>query len=439
MIQILTLIASLLFAAPDDRPNVVFILADDLGYGDLGCYGAPDIRTPHLDKLAEQGVRLTDAYANSMVCTPTRCALMTGRYQQRIGGLEWAIYPEAKLHGLPTEEQSLARLLKDVGYVTAMSGKWHLGNNVERAPNVHGFDRFFGLLGGNHDYFTHKDRNDRHDLFIDKKNTVMPGYSTELITEYALRFLSEIKDDRFFLYVAYNAPHWPFQGPDDAKVTIDETNWSQGTRETYIEMVESMDAGIGELLSELNRLELSKDTLVIFMSDNGGDRNSRNTPLNNFKTTIWEGGIRVPGIVRWPGKVPAGTVSHQPCITMDFTASILQLAGAKPPADRPLDGIDILPILAGKQPQQKRTLFWRRTTVRGERTHRAVRDGDFKYIDEYGKAEYLYNLKEDIGEQINMAEGLPKKAATMKSKLDAWEARISPPLYPEMSDNQLGP
>jgi arylsulfatase A-like enzyme len=412
------------------RPNVLFLLADDLGYSDLGCYGATDIKTPNLDRLAREGVRLTDFYANGPVCTPTRCALMTGRYQQRIGGLEWAIPPGKKHLGLPTQEKTIAAMLRDAGYATAMAGKWHLGYTEDRAPNAHGFDRFFGLLSGNHDYFTHRENNGEPDLYLDTKLVAREGYSTYLIKQHALEFLEAMKDQPFFLYVAFNAPHWPNQGPDGAGRQVTLKGWAQGTRETYVKMVEAMDASIGEILSVLDQQGLVENTLVIFTSDNGGDKFSRNGPLAKGKGTLWEGGIRVPCIARWPGKLPQGKVSSQVGIMMDWSATILRLAGAKPPKDRPLDGMDLLPILAGDQRAKKRTLFWRRVGPNFVETHRAVRDGNWKFIDEPNGRQYLYNLAKDIGETSNFSTNTPARVARMKKLLDKWESEVDPPLYP---------
>ena len=424
--------------AAEPRPNIVFIMADDLGYGDLGCYGAPDIKTPNLDRLASQGVRLTDFHSNGPVCTPTRCGLLTGRYQQRIGGLEWAIYPRVDRMGLPSKETTLPRLMKEAGYATAMAGKWHLGYRPDQQPIAHGFDRFFGLLSGNHDFFSHRENTGDPDLYLDRKPIEMEGYSTHLITRNALEFLDEMADRPFFLYVAYNAPHFPFQGPNDTAIELDgdKKNWTAGSRETYIAMVESMDAGIGEILMALDEKKLAGNTLIVFVSDNGGDRYSRNDPLKFGKGRLWEGGIRVPCIARLPDRIPAGSTLPQVGITMDWTATMLALASAKPPEDRPLDGIDLLPILSGQRPPHDRTLFWRRVDQREVKTHRAVRDGRWKYIDEPNGREYLYDLDKDVGEENNLAAAEPALAKMLKQKIDAWEDDVHPPLY-EQSGKQV--
>ena len=408
------------------RPNVVFIMADDLGYGDLGCYGCPDIQTPELDRLAQQGVRLTDFYANAPICSPTRYAFLTGRYQHR-DGLEWALYYQEKGSGLPVDGTTIPDLLRHSGYATAISGKWHLGYDRARSPIHQGFDRFFGLLGGNHHYFEHMDRIGVPDLFFDEEPIQQEGYSTDLITDYAVQFLRAIKDGPFFLYVPYNAPHFPFQGPGDAGriVKPKAASWQRGTRGAYVAMVERMDEGIGRLLSELDRLDLSSQTLVVFTSDNGGDVHSRNAPLAMGKGVLWEGGIRVPCIARWPNVLPTGTESSQVGITMDWSATILKLAGLLPSAEHPLDGIDLLPVLSGDTQTAERTLCWRRVKepIRKKvRPHRALRQGYWKYIDEPDGRRYLYNLSRDIGETENLVDQQPQRVARMKRLLDDWEA-----------------
>lgn len=423
------ILAASLFAATAPRPNVVFILADDLGYADLSCYGATDIRTPNIDRLAKEGVRLTDFYSNGPVCTPTRCGLMTGRYQQHIGGLEWAIPPAKKHLGLPAQEKTIAQMLRKVGYATALSGKWHLGYTPDRAPNAHGFDRFFGLLSGNHDYFTHRENNGEPDLYLDNKPVVMEGYSTHLITLHALEFLNAMKDKPFFLYVAFNAPHFPLQGPDDAARQVTLKEWAQGSRETYVKMVEAMDTGVGEILAALDRDGLTRNTLVVFASDNGGDRYSRNGPLAKGKGQLWEGGIRVPCLARSPGHIPSQKVSRQAGITMDWTATIAKLAGATPPKDRPFEGIDLLPILSGKSHVRQRTLFWRRVGPDFVKTHRAVRHGNWKLIEDTKGKVFLYHLGLDISETTNLADAEPARVAKLRKLLDGWEAQMEPPAH----------
>jgi len=412
---------------------MVFMLADDLGYGDLGCYGATDIKTPRLDRLAREGVLLTDCYANGSVCSPTRAALMTGRYQQRIG-LEWAVYYGVHGEGLPPQEKSIASMIRDAGYATAMVGKWHLGYDRNRGPNHHGFQRFFGLLGGNHHYFQHYDRKGNHDLFLDTEPIHLEGYSTDLIGRYAVEFIDAMDDRPFFLYVPFNAPHFPFQGPGDAdRVVTPKQGWQTGTRQTYAAMVESLDTNVGVILDALDRHGLTENTLVVFTSDNGGMLPlSSNRPLAKGKGTLWEGGIRVPGIARWPGHIRAGTRSSQVALTMDWAAALVRLAGASPPADRPFDGIDLVPILTGHELAVGRTVFWRRALDpyrRNVKPHRAVREGSWKYIDEPRGDRYLFDLARDVAEQHNLADAKPELADRLRRLLDDWEADIDPPLY----------
>jgi len=374
-----------LIAAESSKPNLLFILADDLGYGDLGCQGAPDIRTPRLDALAAQGMRFTDAYANGPTCSPTRYAFMTGRYQQR-GGLEYALYYQEKNAGLPPDGETLPRLLSAAGWRTALIGKWHLGYDAERTPNAQGFQHFFGLLGGNHHYFQHMDRLGHHDLFLNDAAVKRDGYSTDLFTDDAIRFLREPRDRPFFLFLSHPAPHFPYQGPSDAgrKVEPKKKSWQEGTRANYVSMVEHLDQSVGRVLEELDRLDLAKSTLVVFTSDNGGDPMGRNLPLSGLKGTLSEGGIRVPCIARWPGVIPAGKISATPIITMDWSATFLALADV---ARREVsDGVNLLPLLRGEgDALPPRDLFWRRVPepVRGKVVpQRAVRSGAWKYLEE---------------------------------------------------------
>jgi len=353
------------------RPNVVFILLDDLGYGDIGSYGAPDIRTPNLDRLAREGVRLTDAYSNGPVCSPTRAAFMTGRYPQRVG-IEKAIGATDRMTGLSPLHVALPRMLKEQGYATAMFGKRHLGLRTEDGPNAHGFEAFFGFRAGHLDYFSHRNVTGHPDLFENTQPVVREGYMADLITDRSVEYLSRAHDKPFFLYVAFNTPHDPWQSPDqpDDIRTLSPTDqpnaedsakrlklWVKGNRQVYAKMVERADEGIGRILYAIDRAGLEQDTLVIFTSDNGGERFSRNYPLFHSKGSVWEGGIHVPCILRWPGKLPAGQVSSQAAITMDLTASILAAAGTSAPETAPMDGINLMPILAGEQPVQERTFF----------------------------------------------------------------------------------
>ena len=411
------------------RPNVVLIITDDMGWADIGSYGAPDVRTPHIDSLARDGVKLTDFYANGVLCTPTRAGLMSGRYQQRYG-LENALPNEGVKgaeRGLPATGRSLPRLLKTNNYATALVGKWHLGYGPEFSPNAHGFDYFFGLKSGYHDFYTHRSGNGKPDLWENDRAVDVPGYMTDLITERAVRFIEQHADRPFFIDVAYNAPHWPYQVPDRPSEARDNarhlmpSDSDTSTRSDYVAMVERVDQGVGEILGALDRLGIAGDTLVIFTNDNGGEWLSNNSPLFNRKWTVWEGGIRVPALIRWPGRVPAGKVSDQVGITMDLTASILAATGVSVPSDARLEGINLLPILEGRMPEVERTLFWR--TAAGNRLQKAVRRGDWKLIVD-GNHTYLFNLRTDLGERHDLASRHQAVAHALRPLLADWERDI---------------
>lgn len=421
------------------RPNIVLIMADDLGYGDVGCYGCSDIRTFAIDRLAAEGVRFTTFYSNAPECTPTRTALLTGRYQHRVGGLECALgignvgrYDDAiRLRrtndmGLPAEETSIARMLKDAGYATAISGKWHLGYEPKFFPLQHGFDSWFGPVGGAVDYFHHIEYTGEPALYKNDKLINREGYVTDLITDEAVSFIQRRQEKPFFLYVAYTAPHTPYQGPSDKKPEpVPEADYNKGSRKTYAAMVERMDQGIDRILKTLNNAGLEDNTLVIFMSDNGANRTGNNSPFSGYKGNLFEGGIRVPCIAKWPGVLARGVVSDQSCMTMDFSRSIVRAAGTKPPAGRAFDGMDILQAAATNRPVQKRTLFWR--ARRGEWTRKAVRDGSLKYIclqNNNNVKEYLFDLEHDPAEKNNLLSEKPENVLKLKTLLQNWEQQV---------------
>jgi arylsulfatase A-like enzyme len=406
------------------RPNILLIVADDLGYGDFGCYGCRDIHTPAADRLAKEGVRLTDFYA-SPVCTPTRASLITGRYPQNFG-FDWVIGYREKDRGLPAKGASLPALLKKEGYATALIGKWHLGYRDEFAPNAHGFDEFFGFLGADLDYYSHKDALGDPGLYHNTKLVEEKGYLTDLITEHSLEFLKKTKQP-FFLEVTYNAPHFPFQPPDKPEdVRNPRTHGPEiGTRADYVKMVERMEQGIGKLLDALDENHLTKETLVIYFSDNGGDRLADNGPLFHGKYTLWEGGVRVPCIMRWPSVLPAKQDSSQPAIVMDLTATMLAAAGATIPKDDELDGEDIVPLLTGKKPAEERTFFWRLPRPNDHFGQRAVRKGKWKYVYDR-ETDMLFDLEKDIGERHNVAIQFPDVVKKLRAELGDWEKKLPP-------------
>jgi arylsulfatase A-like enzyme len=407
-------------AAATVRPNVLFILADDLGYGDLSCYGRPEYKTPVLDNLAKQGMKFTDNYASAPVCTPTRTAYITGRYPHRLAvGLEEPLGDANMQLGIPPEHPTIGTLLKTVDYDTALIGKWHLGNLPEFGPNRHGFDEFYGINGAGADYFTHKNTAGRFDLYENLEPSKDEGYLTDLFTERAIRFIARKRNRPFFLSLQYNAPHWPWDGPNDQAVDHNHRPMTDGgSLTTYAEMVKSMDAGIGRVLKALASSGLERNTLVIFTSDNGGERYSYNWPFSFQKMNLWEGGIRVPAIARWPGIVPAGKITSQVAITMDWTATIVALAGAKADPQYPLEGEDLMPVLRGAQPRD-RTLFWRL------RTQDAGRMGKWKYLRE-GTNEHLFDLSVDPGEKAELKSKHPDVFEKIQAEYKKWNAQMLP-------------
>src|ERR1044072_8067367 len=340
-------------SAKESRPNIIFILADDLGWGDLSCYGRPDYRTPNIDQLALQGTKFTDAYSASAICTPTRCAYITGRYPARFRiGLEEPLVVTNSNVGLEPGQKTIASLLKQSGYETALVGKWHLGFRPEWGPNAHGFDEFFGILAGAGDYFLHKNGLGQPDLFENLTPVERNGYLTDLLTERAVNYVKKPRSAPFFLSLQYTAPHWPWQGRKGGervsfsdKTPEPTTMAAGGSLELYAQMMRSLDDGVGRVMKALKAAGLDTNPLVIFTSDNGGERFSYEWPFSGAKGDLLEGGIRVPAIVRWPGVVPAKRVTQQMAITMDWTATILAAGKTSAAVDYPLDGTDLLPAI----------------------------------------------------------------------------------------------
>ena len=403
------------------RPNVVLIMTDDAGYADLGVYGATDLKTPNIDGLARDGVRFTDFYANGSSCTPTRAGLISGRYQHRFTlemPLGHAATKDAE-RGLPASGRSLPQLLKNAGYATALIGKWHLGYKPEFSPNAHGFDQFFGFKSGYIDFYQHTDNASQSDLFENDAPAKAAGYMTDLITERSIRFIEQNATRPFFVDVAFNAPHWPYQRPDQPSTAAESarhmTAFDQptNTRADYVAMLERVDQSVGRILAAIDKAGLRQNTIVIFTNDNGGEWLARNTPLFHHKFSVWEGGIRVPAIMRWPGRIPAGQVSGQVGITMDLTASILAAAGATVPKEAKLDGINLFPVLEKKAAEIERTLFWRSAQ------QRAVRSGDWKLVVDLGRP-LLFNLRNDVGERANLIGERPEIARRLRPLLEAW-------------------
>ena len=433
-----TTVATLHAAAPA-RPNLVIIMADDMGFADLSCYGNDRYTTPHLDALAREGLRFTDFHSNGAVCSPTRAALLTGRYQQR-SGVDEVVYADPALgkrddHGLQPTEITFAKLLSSAGYRTGLMGKWHLGYAPKFNPLNHGFDTFRGYLSGNVDFHAHIDQANFPDWWHDRTLTTEPGYTTHLITRHAVRFIEANRDRPFCLYVAHEAPHSPYQGPHDPPVRGPAKQPAVNSAEiprAYREMVQEMDTGVGEILATLRRLGLAENTFVFFCSDNGGTREGNNGPLNGTKGTVWEGGHRVPGIAWWPGKIKPG-VTAQTALTMDLLPTMLALAQVPAPRDHQLDGVNLASILLEGRPLPARTIFW------GHSQRYAVRQGPWKLIvnqarpdgakakkkAESAPAAALFHLDDDLGEKTDLASREPARVAQLEAALAAWRQDVT--------------
>jgi arylsulfatase A-like enzyme len=417
------------------RPNFLFILADDLGYADLGCYGGRAKCSPSLDRLAREGLRFTQGYANSSVCSPTRFALMTGRWQHRLrGGADEPIRSTARgdaTLGLPPAHPTLPSLLRDAGYATALAGKWHLGFPPHFGPLKSGYQEFFGMHSGGMDYHSHRDGAGHHDLYDGEQEDHRKGYLTDLISDRAVQFVKRRRAEPFLLSVHYNAPHWPWLTREDAaearRIAPDRRgiyHFDGGSLATYLTMIRQMDEGIGRILSALRSSKTERNTLVVFTSDNGGERFSDTWPLVGKKMDLLEGGIRVPYIVRWPAKVKAGGVTKQTAITMDWVATFLDAAGVAPHKDYPLDGMSLLPVLRSPSKTRDRDLFWKMLF----RDQKAMRSGSWKYLSVEGN-EFLYDLSRDERERANYGRREPARLAALRAKYQAWEDSL--PKHPD--------
>lgn len=406
-----------------DRPSIVLIVADDLGYGSLGCYGNKEVETPNIDRLAASGMRFTDFHSNGALCSPTRAALMTGRYQQRCAWVaddelspvfreQRRLNPEQRwAWGISSGEVTMPALLKQAGYRTALIGKWHLGYDYKFHPMSHGFDEFRGFVGGNIDNHTHIAGYGTRELdwWKDRKIENEEGYSTDLLTQYATNFVARNRDVPFFLYLAHGAPHVPLQG----------RKLSPGSPavKTYKEVVGVLDESVGAVIKELRRWQLEAKTLVLFCSDNGPAAPRGVAAAGGLcgkKGTLYEGGHRVPFMASWPGTIPAGSTSDETLMTMDLLPTFVNLAGAHGPADRKMDGMDIMPILNGRTSGVHRILHWQS----GDSW--AVRSGPWKLMGERTKPVSLVNLRNDIGEKNNLLDREPARAAELLKAHEIW-------------------
>jgi arylsulfatase A-like enzyme len=425
-----SLVISLLLASllvQSQRPNIIYIMTDDMGYGDLSGYGRKDYTTPNIDKLGSQGVKFVNAYSAAPICTPTRASFITGRYPARtpVGLIEPLTGdPKDTAYGLTPEYPSIATLMKAAGYQTALIGKWHLGSGAQHSPVNNGFDYFFGIRGGAADYISHKGVGGTHDLYENDTPVFTPGYLTDLFSEKAIAFIRQKHNTPFFLTITFNAPHWPWQGPSSMPYD-DSTEFRKGGSPAIYEvMMKSLDDAVGNIMKALDEEKLSSRTIVIFTNDNGGERYSDNGGLAKSKGSLWEGGIKVPAFVRWPGKISAGILTQQTAITMDWSQTILSAGGAKANIEFPLDGIDLMPIMTAKKKTIERTFYWR-MFQRGKQ--KAIRDGDWKYLQD-DKGEYLFNLASDPGEKNDVKVKEEVVFNRLKKKYADWEKTMLSPI-----------
>ena len=409
--------------------NFVFILADDLGYADLGCYGGRAPVSPNIDRLAARGLRFTQGYSNSPVCSPTRFALMTGRYQYRLrGAAEEPMSGRARGNpelGLAPSHPTLPSILRDAGYRTALVGKWHLGYPPHFGALKSGYEEHFGPNSGGVDYFTHTDREGKHDLQENGAPARAEGYLTDLLSQRAVAYVRARAADRapFLLSLHYTAPHWPWETRDDAALAAGLVgriaHLDGGSIRIYQRMIHHMDEGIGQLAAALEAGGLLDDTLLVFTSDNGGERFSDNWPLVGGKMDLTEGGIRVPYVVHWPRAVAAGGVTGQLAITMDWVATFFAAAGAQAHPDYPLDGASLLPVLRDPGRCFDRALYWRMK----HRDQRALREGKWKYL-AIGAHEYLFDVEADERERANLAARHPERLAQLRTRYADWSATM---------------
>jgi arylsulfatase A-like enzyme len=426
------------------RPNILFILADDLGYADLSSYGRPDIKTPNIDRIGTDGMRLTQAYANSAVCSATRTALITGRYQYRLRlGLEEPLAGNPDV-GLPPEQPTLPSLLRKVGYGTTLIGKWHMGVPPKFGPLQSGYDHFYGFRGGALDYFTHRGPAD--DLWDDDVQIHQTGYLTQLLGARAVATIDGYAKTRqpFLLSLHFNAPHWPWEAPGDqaeaqrvaGRLVTDRSamfDFDGGTQNTYRQMVEAMDREVGHVLHALEASGVAQNTLVVFTSDNGGERFSDTWPFTGRKTELLEGGLRVPALIRWPGRIPVHSVSDQVAISMDWLPTLLAAAGTMPDPGSPPDGANLLPVLTGNAAPLARALFWRYKA----NAQRAAREGDYKFLKILNNT-FLFNVTQDPMERANLKSREPQVYERLVLAWHRWNAQMLPEIAESHTDSFTG-
>ena len=423
-------------------PNIIFIMADDLGYADVSCYGRPDFKTPNIDRIAARGVRFLQGYANSAVCSATRTALMTGRYQYRLRvGLEEPL--GGNVIGLPPEQPTLPSLLKKAGYSTTLIGKWHLGQLPNFGPLQTGYDHFYGFRGGGLDYYRHTPGpGPNEDLWDDDVLVHQMGYLTNLFGDRAVNVVNAYAKARqsFLLSLHFNAPHWPWEAPGDEaeseRLRAEGRglgSYDGGTQKTYQRMVEAMDEQVGRVLRALDDNRLANNTIVVFTSDNGGERFSTTWPFTGRKTELLEGGLRIPSIISWPARIPQGKTSDQVSASMDWLPTLLAAAGVSPDPALPPDGMNLLPHLTGSTAPVARTLYWRYKA----NAQRAIRDGDFKFLKILDNT-FLFNVADDPMERANLKERRKDVYDQLVAKWLDWNATMLPEVDESATSNFTG-
>ena len=415
-------------------PNIVFIMADDLGYADVSCYGRPDLRTPNIDNLAAEGVRFLQAYANSAVCSATRTALITGRYQDRLSiGLDepWV----GRNVGLPPDVPTLPSLLKKVGYGTTLVGKWHLGMLPDYGPLQSGYDHFYGIRRGAADYYTHS-----NDLWNEDVRVDQVGYLTHLLGNRAVDVVDGYAQSGrpFLLSLHFTAPHWPWEVPGDDTESKrlagrDLRDFDGGTQKTYERMVEDLDLQVGRVVGALHANGLTENTIVIFTSDNGGERFANTWPFTGRKTELLEGGLRIPAIISWPARIPKGRTTNQVGISMDWLPTLLAAAGTAPDPAFPSDGINLLPVLASNAATVERNLFWRYKA----NAQRAALSGEYKFL-KILENTFLFNVVEDPMERANLKERHKEIYDRLVKMWLAWNAKMLPEIDESFTDSFTG-
>lgn len=431
---------------PGGKPNFIIIMVDDMGYAGVSCFGNPYFKTPEIDRLAAEGMRLTDFHSSGVVCSPTRAGLLTGRYQQR-AGIEAIIHPEQNhpehRKGLQKSEATFAELLQAAGYATGLIGKWHLGyteNSQDYHPQNHGFDEFIGYHSGNIDYVSHVGDHNKHDWWHGRQNAVEEGYVTDLINRHAVEFIERHHDRPFCLYIPHLAIHGPFQKRGDPVQrteagVVNPWPWKSADPNERILKFRGMtlpvDEGVGQIRQALARFGLDRNTLVLFFSDNGAQILPSGSPRwRGEKGAVYEGGHKVPFVAWWPGRIAPGGQSDTPAITLDIMPTLLALAGVAPPQDRPLDGVDLSPVLLKTRPLAPRPLYWASLDNNGARCE-AMREGPWKLVVQHPKARpgsfdnehvELYRLDRDPGEQTDRAGADPRQASAMLARLKTWHA-----------------